>query len=461
MELIVLLVLFAPIVYLAVKKKEWYLYLLFAFYPILPDSFAIEISSSLPLLTGSRILILIVMVFWVRRVIVTHNVSIPRGLAVFVFINIMISVINLSNGFGEVNRVFGIVLEQFLLVVILKELINDREVFKNCIDFMIYGCVALAVIGACQSLLDLNPASVLNIVESSSETLLTDRMNMTRAYGTTNAIAYGCYCAFMFPIILYMYERERRFKYIIFALADLAALILTMSRSSLLALCIIMFMMIVIRNARFIKKYIKFFPFIILAVVGAYIIKPSMFDSIIEVIKSCLNVLGADFKLSDDFGLNANNASYSRTVQWTAVSYMVNEGKGLFGYGYLAYVRGCLRYFYRQFGFWTVATTLDVGFVRIATEAGLVGLATYFGYLANLFAKCLNRIKSVRAYTFMHLSMYLIALYVILNVASAFMDAKVFWLFIALIYAYMELKEKYDYECKRDSYSCNIQSSDR
>ena len=135
-----------------------------------------------------------------------------------------------------------------------------------------------------------------------------------------------------------------------------------------------MFMMIVIRNAKFIKKYIKFFPFIILAIVGAYIIKPSMFDSIIEVIKSCLNVLGADFKLSDDFGLNANNASYSRTVQWTAVSYMVNEGKGLFGYGYLAYVRGCLRYFYRQFGFWTVATTLDVGFVRIATEAGLLGL---------------------------------------------------------------------------------------
>ena len=126
MELIVLLVLFAPIVYLAVKKKEWYLYLLFAFYPILPDSFAIEISSSLPLLTGSRILILIVMVFWVRRVIVTHNVSIPRGLAVFVFINIMISVINISNGFGEVNRVFGIVLEQFLLVIILKELINDK-----------------------------------------------------------------------------------------------------------------------------------------------------------------------------------------------------------------------------------------------------------------------------------------------------------------------------------------------
>ena len=73
----------------------------------------------------------------------------------------------------------------------------------------------------------------------------------------------------------------------------------------------------------------------------------------------------------------------------------------------------------------------------------------------------LKQNKERETYTFMHLSMYLIALYVILNVASAFMDAKVFWLFIALIYAYMELKEKYDYECKCDSYSCNIQSSDR
>ncbi len=439
MKTILLCALFLPIIYCALKHKKWYLYLLFAFYAILPSAFAIEISESLPLLTGTRMLILLLLIFWIYNRHANSVTVIPKEMIFYLVANVAISIVNLHYGYGEFNRIFILVLEEFLIVILIKDLIANKEEFYRCIDFMIAGSIVLVIIGVLQTVFHYDIASVLNIVESSAESILTDRMGMLRAYATSNAISYGCYCAFMIPIILYMYERTKKERYLFALFANLLALICTMSRSSLLALAIVLLLMLLIRKKELIKPFIKYIPLALIAVIVVAYKMPSLVNSVVEVSKSILNVLGADFQLSEQFGLNADNASYSRMVQWSSLEYMIGDGTWLFGYGYNAYVRGMLHYFYKQFGHWTVATTLDVGFVRILGETGVVGLGIYFIFLVSIFSFVIRNIKSNKTLDFYTMSFYLLILYVILNIVSAFISVEAFWLYIGLFFAYRKL----------------------
>ena len=62
---IALVVLMIPVLYKLLRERRWYMYLLFSLYPIMPDAFAIELSEKLPLLTFSRIILLVDIVIWI------------------------------------------------------------------------------------------------------------------------------------------------------------------------------------------------------------------------------------------------------------------------------------------------------------------------------------------------------------------------------------------------------------
>ena len=95
MKLVLLCALFAPIVYLALRQKKWYLYLLFAFMGVLPEQFSLRLHESLPLLTGTRVLILIVMGFWLFDKWKTKKFRFPKSLMLFLVVNVIVSLVNL------------------------------------------------------------------------------------------------------------------------------------------------------------------------------------------------------------------------------------------------------------------------------------------------------------------------------------------------------------------------------
>ena len=150
-KIIVLACLVSPIIYAACKQKKWYLYVFCAFYTILPDTFAIEISSSFPLITFKRIMIIFICVLWIYNYKFIRRICIPKELFMFIAVNVIVSAVNLRFGFGELNNIFIVVFEQFLLIMALKGLIVDKEELYRCIDFLIYGSTVLAVISILQT----------------------------------------------------------------------------------------------------------------------------------------------------------------------------------------------------------------------------------------------------------------------------------------------------------------------
>lgn len=437
-KVVILCICISPIVHYACRYKKWYLYLCCALYTILPDSCAIELSGSLPLITFKRIMIIALCIAFIYNSKSSNRVRIPRELFLYIAINIIVSILNMRNGFTEINSIFIMCLEQFMLVLVIKGNISDKDELFRCIDFLIYGSVVLAIISIVQTVAKIDISTVFAITEARVSQTIPDRMNTVRAFGTTNAITNGCYCAFMLFIILFMYEQRRKIKYIVCLGINAMALFCTMTRSALLAFAIVLCVMVIVRNYQLIKIYLKYTFILLLGTIVVFLIKPTIFDSIVEVFKSILNVIGFNIELSEEFGANANSASYSRLVQWSAVYYMIREGFMWLGYGYQAYSRGFLYYYFEHFGKWTKATALDTGYVAIATERGIIGLANNIIFWGSI-ALSSFRNRNKKEYDFYKLTLYIVLLYVIMNVASAFTNNELIWMYIAFFFTYREL----------------------
>jgi hypothetical protein len=491
MKLLVLCLIFAPIVFLAFKHKRWYLYLSFAFLGILPEQFAIQLHEKLPLLSGSRVLILILFGFWLYDRWKNKNFTMPKSLLLFLGVNILVSVVNLRYGFGEVNRIFITVFERVLLAVMAMDLITDKEEFHRCLDFAVMGCGALAAIAIMQSVFEFDVASVLHLRQTMASVSISDRMGMIRAFGTFNAISYGCYCAFMMiPIYYRLYKTGSHWYSLIFAL-NFVALVCTFTRSAWLCIAGIMLLMVLVYRWELIRRLLPSAGIAILICVSLCVAQPKLLDAFVETGKSSLNtVLGvlpdgvtelfvpqnppgtqpspeqggstkpADpsapttpsdgeggsklpFELSDQFGLNGEDPTYTRVVQWTAVEYMIQDGQLLFGYGYNAFPAGRLHYFYDRWGAkWEVATTLDVGLVALITEGGLIGAVSFLALLGYMLIVSLRKRGKQGQFNFYNLTIYMIPLFLLLNYLASFMFDDAVWVYIALFYAYNALHSK-------------------
>lgn len=454
MKWLILLVLFAPVFYFAFRHKKWYLYLPCALVGVLPDQFAIELSSSLPLLTFSRVLILILFGFWVVKKFKHWKFHIPLAVALYFGVGIAISVINTRFGvMNEVKNIAITIMEELLVILMVTDLIEDRIEFDRCLDALVLSGVALSIIGIVQTIFEFDVTTVMQLVEARSATMLTLRMGMIRASGTTNALIYGCYCAFMAMIIFFRLERTGKQRYALALALDVIALLCTMSRSSWLALGVAIILLMVTRPRKTLRRIWTTGVAIILIFTTLCFInshfKVAMVGTAVSSANTVLKPFGIELKmpsfggedgedLEEEFGDNANNAARSRTVEWTAVTYMIDEGEAVFGYGYNAFPRGKLHYFYPQFGFWTVAGTLDVGLLATVTESGFVGLIAQLAFLAYVFINALIRRGKRGTFTFNKLVVYTIPLYLVLNFMSAFSGP--FWVFLGLFFASRKLR---------------------
>lgn len=500
MKLLLLFLLFAPILYLAFRQKKWYLYLMVAFVGILPEQFSVRLHDSLPLLTGSRVLILIVAVFWLYERIKTRRLQVPISLLIFFGINIALALFHLFFDLDEIKYIAILLMERALVILMLKDMIDSRQEFERCIDFTILACCAIAVIGICQTVFDYDIASVLHLTETMASISLTPRMGLTRAYGTFNAISYGCYCAIMLLLIYYRLAKTNLQRYGVAFALTFTALICTFSRSSWVCIAAVFFVLLILGRKAFIKRMLPSAGMAILLCLVLCLPQPKLAKAYIETGKSVINMVlavlpdtppvptddttaqessGTDqstssndlsgtvqdvpsddddssstpqgtvdsnaekepaFKLDKEFGLNGDDPSYSRVAQWTAVEYMTMQGKLITGYGYNAFVEGKLHYYFDRWDArWKTAPMLDVGLVAIITEGGLIGTGSLIGWLVFMAIYAWRR-KGVRGtFDFYRVTLYMIPLYLMLNFTSAFPNEGILWLVWGLFYAYRKL----------------------
>ena len=463
---LLLLLLFMPVFYFTLRNKKWYLYLSCAFIGILPDEFAIELSASLPLLTVERMLLLIMLGFWLYKKVKERKFKIPISLTIYLVINMIISLINMHFGIsGELKRMIVLISENILLILMITDFIEDRNQLDTCLDSMILSCVALSLIGIIQTIFEYDLSSVLMLVPTRYDDSLTLRMGIIRAFGTSNAIIYGCYCAFMAVLIFYRLERTGKQRYAFALGLDIVAMICTLSRSSWLCAVGIFGLIFICRPKKFTKRIWTSMACAILICISLCLVNTNFQAAITETGKSSINAVlstlhiqlpnnsdtnsenepnedknNPQFEISEEFGDNANNPTRSRMVEWTSVTYMVNEGYGLFGYGYNAFLRGKLHYLYPQFGFWTVAGTLDVGLLAIITESGFVGLLAHLALLGYVFITAFRRRGEKGTFNYYKCMLYIIPTYLILNFMAAFTGG--FWLLLGLFYASIQLDKK-------------------
>ncbi len=450
-NIIALIILIVPILFKVFREKKWYLYLMFSLYPILPDAFAIEISSSLPLLTVSRIILLLNMVIWLTVERGRVKLNFRKNILIFWGINILVSLINLVDYTGEINKIFNIILHQILVVLILKALIKTKEEFIKCLDYMLLGFVVSCFAGVLQTLFSVDASEPLMLVFRGEQIGLNERMGMERARGfSISPIMFACECGFHTLLALYLYEHKEKKKYIFFILIYIAGIILSMSRSSMLGLGLVLLLFLITRYRVVLKKYIKYIGIALAGAIIILIIMPDLANKLLNPIKSALNVLGMDFSIASDFGDNVSNPVGSRSFQWSLLLYMIEQGTWLIGYGYNAYARGLLYFHYEYVGYsgWDKAQALDVGFVTVLGEGGVIGLLNYWAFLVGiLVTSFVNRKKGKESkFNFYKLSVYLIIYYIIMNIATYCIDIKSFWLFIGLWIVYDEAIRKHSWK---------------
>lgn len=472
MSFFLVAILFAPIVYFACRQKKWYLYLLMAFTAILPEQFSISLHDKLPLVSASRILIMIAAAFWLFQRIKERNFKPPVSILVFLGINVAISVFHLFSDLDEINRIFLLLAERALVVVILVDLISSREEFDRCVDFMIMGCCCLAVMGICQTIFGYDIAAVLHLRETYTSTMVADRMGLIRAYATKNAISYGCYCAFMVLPIYYRLQGTGKHRYSVAFALNFVALIATFTRSAWLCIGGILVLVFLTRPLKMLRSLWPSLVLIVVLCLGFSLIQPKFGTALTETAKSVCNTVmnalpdewfqqggSADpdstnpnnttdpdrptFDLSEEFGANANNPTYSRLFQWSAVKYMIQDGSFLMGYGYNSFRQGQIYFTHKNWGSeYVVAPVLDVGLVSIFTESGLVGMLSYLGLLGYMLVQSIRKRDRTGAFDFYKVMIFVIPLYLLLNFLSAFVNVTLAWLVFGLFHAYERLDEK-------------------
>lgn len=128
----------------ALKGNKKFILFFMAFYPVLPDYFAIELGGGLPLLKASRILLLILMLcvcFHNKKIHLIRQPLKVTGLYWPLFIYFAARI--LANGYyalslsAAINTEFTVIVEQLLLIVMICQVVRSREDVHLCVKTIV------------------------------------------------------------------------------------------------------------------------------------------------------------------------------------------------------------------------------------------------------------------------------------------------------------------------------------
>jgi len=415
----------------------WDLVLFFALYVTLPNYFAIDFSQHLPLLTGSRfLLVLIAVMLLIRRrndIFNLRNFQVKQlglsftadrflrgGILLYFALLLIADLALIPADAGEALKAcFTLLVEGYMLLWLLSMILNTRAKLVAALGVLVLVSGITAIICIISTYLDKNLLHYLNTVNRKMLMSSYYRSGALRAAaGFGHPVFYGAFCAIILPINMYFVENApNRRSRIVFAISmalTLTALALSKSRGSLAAYGLIMglilFIRLIRRNAK--KFFAAYIPIFAVMLVLLLLIPspapastpapdttpqtvPSDTPSLPQTQEPITPVIPEDEPEPEpnptpntDFGENKSGMN-SRFRQMTAIIWTL-ERKPVFGFGSNAHIRGLLKCQYEGTQWWTTRT-LDMGITAIICQFGIVGLLGYCALYGSILKTVLSR----------------------------------------------------------------------
>ena len=422
-----------------VKYPRMQVYLYFLFGCILPSYFAIEISDSLPLITGTRFLIILLMVYaFTHKKSSSLNIALRDQKLMVIICTYFICRIVAELTFlptipgNAIKELFVIVFEQFLVIYLIVRVVNNRTLFDKCLNLLAYGALLICIVGIIQSLTSINLAYYLNTVNRTMLQTSALRLGFTRAEASFgHPVYFGEFCVLMLPVFSYLYDYKKKNKYMCFLLIDIVALILSNSRGAILPGVIILLLMIIQKSRKVRWKYIAVFLCGAVGVIFMGILIPSAGETFGTIIKSILNIFGKSFELGD-YGGNVSGLE-SRTDQLSGILWVIMNGVTLFGFGPDAHMRGYVRYYFN--GRWNKLETIDVGYVGFFLCEGLVGTIGQLVLIFGLIVKAYEFSRQDKINNANKMFLFIFLAYALLLLSATGLGIA-YWTIIGLFIAY-------------------------
>lgn len=432
-------------------RLHWDVALFFALYIILPSYFGVELHAKLPLITGSRMLLIAMgMMLLVRRRaelldfkqfhLKNWNLTLTQdkclGWTMFAYFAIIavVDIYFLRETSESIKDLFIVVAEQFGVVWLLTLILDTRKKLVSALRCLLYASGVVAVIAGISCILDKNLFYVLNTVHREMMMTTYYRLGLLRADATFgHPVYYGAFCAVMIPLGMYFTERDdTRLQRVLAAgsiALNLVGLVLSNSRGSMLAVCclavIVFFIRLVSKQLKqLFKTYLPVLALTLallvlltsMAPVGISFlgyVSESMFESVDEILPDLPSWPQVTEPLATEtpsvteppateppateppateppveFGENPQGMR-SRLLQMTGIIWTI-ERSPIFGFGPNAHKRGLVQFQFYENQWWT-SYTLDIAPVAMICQYGLLGFAgfalMYLGQLKTVLSK--------------------------------------------------------------------------
>lgn len=415
-----------------------------ALYLILPNYFAVEISSMLPLITGSRL----VLIIWIIGYVLLNNGIIKLRIfnskktkIIFIFyfcVRILTNVYYISVTNEALKEILVIVLEELIVLWLIVQNINTQDKIEKSLDVMIKVSIIINIITIIGVFLGKNLFYYLNIVNRTMLMADYSRMGLIRAEaGFGHPVYYGIYCIVMAIIALQFMEKYKDKKiYCIIFLLNICALILANSRGSIIALFIVFIYYLSQKNFATLVKYLKYLLIAGLLFILMILIFPNILKFTEDIFKSIIKIFNNDVEIVN-YGSNQNGLE-SRFNQITQVSYSL-EQNFWFGLGPSAQTRNVLKWYNPYNEKWETSTSFDVGYFAIICQYGILGAIAYFGLYCYILKIVFNK-KYKNDYV-MQIFKYSFLSYFVMMMSVSGLH-KMFWILTGLLVSYYNIVEK-------------------
>lgn len=258
--------------------KRILLWIFFAFYIILPDYFAIEITPSFPLLTASRFILLLLII----KCIINMKISLHIDKYFFAYATILIAV-NLfhllTNSGDAAKAIISVLFEQILMYIVLRNLITSKSALINGLNLIVKTSGVVSILAILEATTSIN---VFYFLETTNREMLQasyERLGLLRAEASFgHPVYFAVYLVCVLPLTLYFFEKENKKIYALIAILNIIALFCSGSRGGLVALAVIVIISIFLKRNKIKLQYIKYLiaitPIILIIFIGI----PQVYD---------------------------------------------------------------------------------------------------------------------------------------------------------------------------------------
>jgi hypothetical protein len=423
-------------------KKENFIYLFVFFYPILPEYFALDLGTNLPLLTVSRILLIILFVSCVFKgdKVLKKNkslniISIFNKNKNFLLYFILITISNIAhiNENASLKNLILIILEQAMLLICLIKRVDLQNSLEKCLKCLVSGSLIMGIGGIIETVSGTNLFYSLSTASRELTMANYTRLSVTRAEATFgHPISFSVYLLLVIPFIMYFFELTKKMFFKFCLIISIVSIFATISRASILILSVYMIIMVSLKPKNERILYYRMFGLALLPIIFVAILFPSLTNLFSQIVFSVLNILGFSFEVSD-FGRN-ESGSNSRIYQLQLVSQTISQ-KPLFGFG-VGYVYNNVMIVSNGNKYFKV-TSIDNEYLLALIEGGIVSLIGKITlYISTwLETKRTRKNDNLSKAFFFSFSMYFIAIFTVCELTSA----RMLWIVFSLFCCYKNI----------------------